>query len=67
MGFTTAGTFADDAESIGMNGADIQMMIEAIRTIGEKGTALYEFGKRKYGVKWQRRAGDIELLSITPL
>ena len=67
MGFTTAGTFAADAASIGMGGSDIHTMTETIRTVGEKGTALYEFKNRKYGVKWQKSGNDIELLSMKPV
>lgn len=67
MGIGTGGTFASDAQKIGMNAHDIQELVETFPTKKESegGMYPYKFKNRDYLVKWKRSGSDIELTSIT--
>jgi hypothetical protein len=67
MGYGTGGTFATDAQKIGMSQSDIQELTEKVNFSGDKGVRAYEFKGKKYQVQYENSGGNTTLLSIKPL
>ena len=67
MGYGTGGTFATDAQNIGMSQSDIQALTEKLNFSGDKGTRPYEFKGKKYQVRYENSGGNTTLLSIKTL
>ena len=67
MGYGTGGTFATDAQKIGMSQSDIQALTEKVNFRGDKGVRPYEFKGKKYQVKYENSGGNTTLLNIKPL